>query len=154
MAQTLAAAFAGYRAWAPMRWRPPGSRGDLVRLAATLGGDGAWALVAEDEGAIAGHVALLPGRPFLGHEDLPRGTADLWMLFVRPSWWGTGLAGELHGAFVAEAAARGYAHARLFTPEHNARARRFYERVGWEQHAPSRHDERLDLSLVTLWLRL
>ena len=57
-------------------------------------------------------------------------------LFVRPAWWGTGLAAGLHDAFLAEAAARGYRTARLHTPAGHARARRFYERRGWQVSGP------------------
>ena len=36
--------------------------------------------------------------------DIP-GLAHLWMLFVRPPWWGSGLAAQLNGLAVEEAAA-------------------------------------------------
>ena len=67
--------------------------------------------------------------------DVP-GVAHFWQLFVRAPWWGTGLATELHAAAVAEAAHRGFAAMRLFTPAGQARARRFYEREGWTGGAP------------------
>jgi GNAT superfamily N-acetyltransferase len=60
----------------------------------------------------------------------------LWQLFVRPAWWGTGLAAGLHDAFLAEARGRGYRDARLNTPAAHARARRFYERRGWSVAGP------------------
>jgi GNAT superfamily N-acetyltransferase len=58
------------------------------------------------------------------------------MLFVRPPWWGSGLAARLHGLAVQEAGLRGYEALRLHTPAGNARARAFYEREGW--HAVGR----------------
>jgi hypothetical protein len=65
-----------------------------------------------------------------GDWDAPRSVV-LWGLFVRPAWWGTGLADGLHEAFVAEAGAQAYPQAWLATPAAHARARRFYERRGW-----------------------
>jgi len=59
------------------------------------------------------------------------GLAHLWQLFVRPPWWGSGLATRLNALVVAEAAARGYAAIRLHTPAGHRRARAFYEREGW-----------------------
>ena len=49
-------------------------------------------------------------------------------LFVDESEWGSGLARELHSAAMM---ALGDRSARLFTPEGQARARRFYDREGW-----------------------
>jgi GNAT superfamily N-acetyltransferase len=65
-----------------------------------------------------------------GSWDEPR-AAELRALFVRPRWFGTGLADRLHEEFVAAARARAYPWAWLSTPAANARARRFYERRGW-----------------------
>ena len=59
-------------------------------------------------------------------------------IYVRPSSWGGGLAVELHDAAVAELRARGVARARLWVLEGNARARRFYERLGWSPDGTSR----------------
>jgi GNAT superfamily N-acetyltransferase len=53
------------------------------------------------------------------------------MLFVRPPWWGSGLATRLNALAVAEAAGRGYTAIRLHTPAGQRRARAFYEREGW-----------------------
>ena len=49
---------------------------------------------------------------------------------------------------------RGYAAGRLFTPEAQARARRFYEREGWRPAGPARWEERLGLSLVEYRIEL
>ena len=76
------------------------------------------------------------------------GVAHLANLFVDPAWWGTGLAARLHGRAVAAMRERGYRTGRLFTPEAQARARRFYEREGWRAAGPPRWEELLGLSLV------
>ena len=78
----------------------------------------------------AGHE----GEIFLDPEE--RGfaaTRDGWLdgLYVRPEWWGTGVAGELHDRAVAALRAGGVETARLWVLEANGRARRFYERRGW-----------------------
>ena len=62
-------------------------------------------------------------------------------LFVDESHWGTGLARELHGRAME---ALGDRSARLFTPEAQVRARRFYEREGWRLVG---RDERTDFGM-------
>jgi GNAT superfamily N-acetyltransferase len=128
IARTMALGFDTYRAFGPIGWQPPQDMTALVAM--RLATPGAWALLAEVAGEPAGHVGLLPD-----HGDEAR-TAYLWQLFVRPPWWGTGLAGALHDAFVAEARARGYRQGALNTPAPHARARRFYERRGWRPDGP------------------
>jgi GNAT superfamily N-acetyltransferase len=101
---------------------PPAN--DVAMLTEELARRDSWALLAEIAGEPAAHVFLFP-------DWAPGGGAYLFQLFVRPAWWGTGLASGLHDAFLAEARARGYRTARLHTPAGHARARRFYERRGW-----------------------
>lgn len=90
-----------------------------------------WCLVAERDGTMAGHVSLMAAAAHRAQPDPDPGLAHLWQLFVRSEHWGSGVAGELHAALLAEAAARGFRELRLFTPVAHARARRFYEREGW-----------------------
>jgi GNAT superfamily N-acetyltransferase len=52
-------------------------------------------------------------------------------LFVVPSQWGTGLAGQLHDHAVGLIAAAGFEAAVLDVLVDNRRARQFYERRGW-----------------------
>jgi putative acetyltransferase len=59
-------------------------------------------------------------------------------LYVLPEAWGTGHADELHEAAVAELRRTAVARARLWVLEGNARARRFYERHGWQADGTSR----------------
>ena len=53
---------------------------------------------------------------------------------MRREFWGAGVASRLMADAVAEARAQGYRAMRLFTPQGQARARRFYEREGWVQY--------------------
>jgi GNAT superfamily N-acetyltransferase len=66
----------------------------------------------------------------------PVGTASahpprLEALFVVPEQWGTGVAVALHDAALERVAASGWLAAELDVMVDNARARRFYERLGW-----------------------
>jgi GNAT superfamily N-acetyltransferase len=113
-----------YVAFAPSGWQAVPPSNDVEMLTDRLARRDTWALLAEIAGEPAAHVALFP-------DWAPGGGVYLFQLFVRPAWWGTGLARTLHDAFVDEASARGYREARLHTPAGHARARRFYERRGW-----------------------
>ena len=140
MAETVGIGFDGYRSFAPAGWEPPPRAVETARIAERMVRDDAWALLAFDGHAPAGHVALLA-------EPEP-GVAYLWQLFVRPPFWGTGLADRLHADFLAEARARGYERGRLLTPYGQARARRFYERNGWVTDGVATFEEELGLELL------
>ena len=140
MAETVGIGFDGYRAFAPAGWEPPPFSVEVTNLRARLATEEAWALLAYDGDEPAGQVALLP--------DPAPATAYLWQLFVRPAHWGSGVAHRLHGAFLQEAGARGYEHGRLRTPAGQARARRFYERNGWETDGVAGFEQGLGLDLL------
>ena len=114
-----------WRAFGPPGFAPPPHAAHLAFVRGLLERPGAWALLASVAGEPAGHAAMIPGD-----WDEPR-SAILFALFVRPPWWGCGLAASLHDAFVDHARAAGYPQAWLSTPAAHARARRFYERRGW-----------------------
>jgi GNAT superfamily N-acetyltransferase len=143
MAESVAIGFDGYRAFAPPGWRPPDVRGahELARMRGRLGAEGTRAEIAEDAGLVAGHLGFFPQRA------LP-GSVHLWQLFVRPPWWGTGLAAELLHRALDAAAADGYRRMRLYTPRHQARARRFYEREGFAATGWEGYEEPIRLVLV------
>jgi GNAT superfamily N-acetyltransferase len=122
--------FEGYRSFAPPGWEPPDRQEELGRVRGHLSGPEVWCLLAEEDGRPAGHVAFMPARIHPNRSE-EAGLAHLWQLFVRPPWWGTGLATALHAEALREARARGFTAMRLFTPAAQARARRFYEREGW-----------------------
>ena len=105
-----------------------------------------WALLAFSGGEPAGHVAITQAREREEpRPDIP-GLAHFWMLFVRPPWWGSGLAARLNGLAVERGRrarlrrdapahargehacpgllrARGLAHRRRGDPGADARAR-------------------------------
>ena len=114
-----------WRAFAPPGWTPYPCDQHVARLREVLLRPGAWSLLAFVAGEPAGHATMIPGA-----WDQPR-SVILTALFVRPAWWGTGLAAALHDAFLDHARAAAYPFAWLVTPAGNVRARRFYERRGW-----------------------
>lgn len=144
---TVAEGFDGYREFAPPGWEP-NLDGETAMLSERLESPAVWCAIAEDGGRVAGHAAFLPAS-MSGHSGAadPR-LAHLWNLFVRRPWWGTGVAVELLGAAVAEARARGFTRMRLYTPAAHARARRFYEREGWEVAAPPFPSPAFGMTLV------
>ena len=116
--------FEFYRSLGPPGWEPPDETRNRARTLAELEQPDTFSLIAEvKQGA----------RPLVSgfvHMVAPDGPYDFRFryLFVDESHWGTGLARELHGLAME---ALGERTARLFTPERQARARRFYEREGW-----------------------
>jgi GNAT superfamily N-acetyltransferase len=139
----VADGFASYTEWAPDGWAPPAhGPAEVARLAGRLAEPGVWCLIAIDGDLTAGHVGIGPTT----REDpapAPAGTTNVWQLFVRGPWRGSGVAGALMGEAIAEAQRRGFHTMRLWTPQGAGRARRFYEREGFiatgavHEHSPS-----------------
>jgi GNAT superfamily N-acetyltransferase len=129
--ETVQIGFATYREWAGPAFDPPPAALELARFKEGLALPSTWALLAFAGEEPAGHVAVTQAREREEpRPDIP-GLAHLWTLFVRPPWWGSGLATRLNDLAVTEAGDRGYTAMRLLTPAGNARARAFYEREGW-----------------------
>jgi len=148
LAETVAQGFDSFRAWAPAGWTPPSRLHEAALIRDGLAWPSTWALLAIDDGRVAGHVSFTQARERAEpRPDIP-GLAHLWQLFVRRSWWGSGLAAELTRLAVAEAAHRGYGAMRLHTPCGNARARAFYEREGWETDGVAVPEPMLGVDLV------
>jgi GNAT superfamily N-acetyltransferase len=143
MTETLAIGFDGYREFAAHGWQPPDAHTDpeLARLRERLGATTTWAVIAEDGGLAAGHAGFFPQPGVVA-------SAHLWQLFVRPAWWGTGLATELLARAIEAAVEQGYRRMRCYTPRDHARARRFYEREGFTHTEWEGLEEPLGLVLV------
>jgi GNAT superfamily N-acetyltransferase len=148
LAETVRLGFASFRAWAGREFDPPPHTLEAPRIREGLERPSTWALLAFAGGEPAGHVAITQAREREEpRPDIP-GLAHFWMLFVRPPWWGSGLAGRLNGLAVEQAAARGYAAMRLHTPAGNLRARAFYEREGWRTAGTLIPEPMLGIDLV------
>jgi GNAT superfamily N-acetyltransferase len=131
---TISAAFSLYAEFAPSGWRPPEHGAEeVMAIGQILARPGVWYRIAEDSDGLAGQCGVVPAytERWLQGDPIP-GLAHFWQLFVRPDWWGRGLAPYLHDAAIEAMRADGFERARLRTPAGQARARRFYERGGWE----------------------
>jgi GNAT superfamily N-acetyltransferase len=148
LAADIADGFATYLEWAPPHWAPPPLDGaSLDRLAKRLERDDVWCLLALDEDAAVGHIGLSPVTNEEPH-PAPAGIINVWQLFVRRRWHGSGVATHLMDAAVTEARRRGYTRLRLWTPREAARARGFYEREGWTLTGRTHDDSPSRLSTV------
>jgi GNAT superfamily N-acetyltransferase len=85
---------------------------------------GARVLVAELGGRAVGVAAVEPE----------------WLVgfYVSPALWGKGVAPLLHDDALAAVRTLGSERCHLWVLEHNARARRFYERRGWRENGTTR----------------
>jgi ribosomal protein S18 acetylase RimI-like enzyme len=148
LAATVAEGFESFRGWALPGWEPPEAGFELSRFREGLSQPSLWGLVGVEDGEICGHVTFVQAREREEpRPDIP-GLAHLWQLFVRPRWWGTGLATRLNRLAVEEAARQGYETIRLFTPAGNARARAFYEREGWRAAGEAVYEPVFGMDLV------
>ena len=129
LAHTVSLAFERYRDIAPEGWTPPPVEPEPFR--ARLRNSAVWCGVAEVNGEMAGHVALIPASLHASYPVDERTLAQLWQLFVREQHWGSGIATRLHDSVLEEAHRRRYTQFRLYTPARQERARGFYEREGW-----------------------
>lgn len=59
-------------------------------------------------------------------------------LYVLPEWWSRGVGRSLHDHVLDRLRAAGSTRCHLWALEHNDRARRFYERLGWREDGTSR----------------
>jgi GNAT superfamily N-acetyltransferase len=148
LAATVSACFETFRTWAGPGWSPPETGFELWRYREGLARPSLWGLVGVDEGEMAGHVTFVQARERAEPRPEIPGVAYLWQLFVRPPWWGSGLATCLDRLAVEEAARQGYGSMRLFTPAGNARARAFYEREGWSTDGVAVYEAMLGLEIV------
>jgi GNAT superfamily N-acetyltransferase len=156
IAAMVAGCFDTYRSFAPAGWQPPPLDPDgsnLVRGLAGVGARGRIAL-AEPPAAVAGFCAWTPARTKEEPRDPIPGLAHLWMLFVAPAHWGSGLAAQLLGWAQAGMAEVEYDCARLWTPTAHARARAFYERQGWRASRREEFSPELDLPVLEYVLDL
>ena len=149
LAATTRLGFESYLEWAPDGWRPPPRSLEVRAIRERLRHATTWCAMALEPGGVpAGHVGITHANEReRAHVRIP-GRAHLWMLFVRPPWWGTGLAGRLHALGLEEALRQGYRTIRLYTPAGQARARAFYAREGWRLAGRPFEEPLLGLQLV------
>lgn len=130
LAAAVADAFVGYRVFAPGDWQPPPASEQASVLQGWIADPDFWGELACEERALAGHATFISGARSV--RPAPDASlAHLGHLFVKPEYWGSGVAGELLAHATGAAAGRGFARMRLFVPVGQARARRFYAREGF-----------------------
>ena len=93
--------------------------------------------VVEDAlGTVIGFIVVGPED---GDEDTPAG--ELYAINVDPDHWGTGAGRLLHDAGVDALIGAGFDRAMLWVHPDNARARSFYESLGWRSDDVTRRAE-------------
>jgi ribosomal protein S18 acetylase RimI-like enzyme len=102
--------------------------------------------VAADEG-IVGFVSTGDSRD-------ADADAELYAIYVLPRAWGSGAGAELMRAGLAAMRAGTSGDAILWVLEDNPRARRFYEREGWELDGERKEDEYLGLRVAEVRYRI
>jgi len=131
LAAAVADALLGYRVFAPAGWQPPPASEQASVLRGWIADADFWGEWASEEGALAGHATFIPAVRHSFRPASKPSLAHLGHLFVKPGYWGSGVAAELLAHARTAATARGFASMRLFVPAGQARARRFYEREGF-----------------------
>ncbi|HEU5005373.1 MAG TPA: GNAT family N-acetyltransferase [Jatrophihabitantaceae bacterium] len=93
--------------------------------------------VIELDGQVTGFVHTGPSRD---DDADPSSVGELIAIYVRPDAFGTGAGRALMAAALDWFATAGYAEATLWVLAGNARAIRFYERVGWHADGTRKQD--------------
>ncbi|HZM00922.1 MAG TPA: GNAT family N-acetyltransferase, partial [Planctomycetota bacterium] len=96
-------------------------------------------LVLELGGEIAGFARFGASRD----PGASKETGEIMAINLHPKWWRQGHGRELLAASVARLAEAGYSEATLWVLAGNARARRFYESLGWTADGSEKQDDAL-----------
>ena len=131
VATLVAGSFVAYRTFAPAHWQPPHASEQARMLQSWIVDSGFWGELASDDQALVGHPIFVPAMHHSYQAAPDPGLAHLGHLFLKPRYWGSGIAAQLLAHARTAAAARGFAAMRLFVPVGQARARRFYTREGF-----------------------
>lgn len=152
IADSLVAGLSTYRGWTPVGWNPPARSEMLIGLLQRFARDGSWAHVAFEGSEPAGHISLRPERGEAGEQRTD--VALLTQLFVRETYWGSGLAAQLMAIGAADMVQRGFSSGRLLVARAHRRARAFYEREGWRATGAHEMSGELGLELAEYVLEL
>ena len=152
IADSLVAGLSTYRGWTPIGWNPPLRTEMLIGLLQRFPRDGSWAHVAFEGQEPAGHISLRPDRD--ENDEQRTDIALLTQLFVRERYWGSGLAAQLNTLARTDMIERGFTTGRLLVAAAHQRARRFYEREGWQATGELETSGELGLELAEYLLDL
>lgn len=151
MAAITAEGFETYRSFTPDGWKP--WRPTAAETRERFWQAGAWAVVAESEGAVIGVGGYVAGREGRVGPVIP-GLGHVAAVFVTEPRWGTGVATALLERLIEHMRDAGYEEARLYTPVGQARARAFYAREGWFEVPGVLPAPEIGLDMVELRRRL
>lgn len=105
------------------------------------------AFVAEDDdGTIVGFAHISPSRD----DDAGADVGEVTSIYVSPKAWRRGVGRMLLNAACTSFRSAGFTRATLWVLDTNDRARRFYERMGWQADGCVKVDARGDFSLTEL----
>lgn len=93
--------------------------------------------VAADGDFVVGFASTAPTVD----EDATPGTAELYTLYLDPSWVGQGVGKLLLAHAVGDLGARGFALVTLWVLAENRKAREFFERTAWAPDGQTQTDE-------------
>jgi GNAT superfamily N-acetyltransferase len=96
-------------------------------------------LVLELDGDILGFSAYGASRD----PDARPATGEVFAINLHPSCWRRGLGRELIGETLQRLDGLGFSEATLWVLHENARARQFYEALGWRLDGGEKHDDKL-----------
>lgn len=96
-------------------------------------------LVAADEWEIAGFANIGPSRD----EGAGPDQGEVRAIYLMPDRWDQGLGGQLMSSALEELNRAHFSEAILWVLDANRRARRFYERGGWDPDGAKKHDDTL-----------
>jgi GNAT superfamily N-acetyltransferase len=130
LATMVADAFACYRAFAPADWEPPPANEQVRVLQDWIADPDFWGELASEKQTLIGHATVIPASRHSLRAVPDPALAHLGHLFIKPRYWGSGVAAQLLARAVT-AAAREFGAMRLFVPAGHARARGFYTREGF-----------------------
>jgi len=102
-------------------------------------------VVADDGGRVIGFASTGPSRD-------QQGIGELYAIYVEPGAWSAG-AGRALIASAEAALAEAYGEATLWVLEDNPRARKFYERAGWELEGVRKIEAFLDTEVAEVRYR-
>lgn len=101
-------------------------------------------LVAATAQDVVGVAAVGPARG----DDLPSRHGELFMLYVDPAHWATGVGHRLHEAALERLRSYGFVRAVLWVLDGNERAIGFYERHGWAPDGATQVERHGEVVLV------
>ena len=119
----------------------PASRAQEDRTRVHMQTPSAFLFIAEFEREIVGMAVGAQGLADDGAGPPIDGLCHIGAVFVAPDHWAQGLGGALVDAVLAEARARGYTQAQLWTHADNARAHRLYESRDFRPTGRENHDD-------------